>query len=51
MITRKELAKQLNLTERTIDRYREKGMPFHAFPTGTIRFKLEEVMDWLKGNE
>lgn len=50
MLTKKELAKLLNVTERTIDRYREKGMPFIKLPTGTIRFELEKVNKWMEGN-
>ena len=44
-----ELAKLLNVTERTIDRYREKGMPCTVLPTGTVRFNLEDVNKWIKG--
>ena len=47
MLTKKELAKELSVTERTIDRYREIGMPCYTLPTGTIRFKLDDVMAWI----
>jgi len=49
MLTRKQLAEYMQVSERTIDRYREQGMPFHKLPTGSIRFKLEEVEKWMKG--
>lgn len=51
MLSRKDLAKVLNVTERTIDRYRKDGMPCYTLPTGTIRFKLDEVMAWLEKEE
>ena len=49
MLSKKDLSKLLKVTERTINRYMEKGMPFIKLPTGTIRFTEEEVMKWLKG--
>jgi len=49
MLTKKELAELLNVTERTINRYMEKGIPFIKLPTGTVRFEEDEVMKWLKG--
>lgn len=48
MLTKKELGKKLNVSQRTIDRYRDKGMPCITMPGGTIRFELKEVMKWLK---
>ncbi len=50
MITRRELAEKLNVSERTIDRYREKGMP-HIKLESLVRFDEEEVMNWLKGGK
>ena len=47
MLTRKDLSKKLNLSERTIDRYRKKGLPFFEFE-GAIRFDEQQVKDWLK---
>lgn len=48
MIDKKKVAKMLGVSERTIDRYRAKGMPCYTLPGGTLRFKTEEVMEWLK---
>lgn len=48
MYTRKQIADYLNVSERTIDRYRDMGMPHYKLPTGSIRFKLDEVEEWLK---
>jgi len=48
MIDKKQLANELGVTPRTIDRYRKKGMPCINMPTGTIRFELSEVLKWLK---
>jgi len=49
MISKKELAKVLNVTERTVDRYRKQGMPCKVLPTGTVRFDLNEVNKWIEG--
>lgn len=50
MLNRKELAKVLNVSVRTIDRYRQQGMPYYkANWRGVIGFKLKEVKEWLKG--
>lgn len=49
MLTRKELAIKLNVSERTIDRYRKDGMPFIQI-NKTIRFEEEKVMEWVKGD-
>lgn len=47
MLTRKELAKLLQVSQRTIDRYVEKGMPCIK-KIKAVRFELDEVMKWLK---
>ena len=49
MMTKKELAEYLKVTTMTIDRYMAKGMPFIKLPTGTVRYELDAVMDWVKG--
>lgn len=50
MLTRKELAKILNTSVRTIDRYRQQGMPYYKCQwRGVIGFKLKEVKEWLRG--
>ncbi len=49
MLSKKQLAELLNVTERTIDRYRVKGMPCTILPTGTVRFDLEKVNKWIEG--
>ena len=50
MLTRKELAKLLNVHDRTIDNYIKKGMPFIKV-VKAVRFEEAEVMKWLKENE
>lgn len=50
ILTKQQLAELLQVTERTIDRLREEGMPF--FKVGkVIRFEREEVLKWLKDND
>lgn len=46
LITTKELAKHLGVTEMTILRWRKKGMPFKKIGPYMVRFDLDEVMDW-----
>ncbi len=49
MLSKKEVAGLLNVTERSVDRYRKQGMPCVVLPTGTVRFDEAKVMEWLKG--
>jgi len=50
ILTKKELAKLLKVTVRTIDRLRGEGMP--SFKVGNqVRFDKEDVKDWLKKNK
>ena len=48
MLTRKELAIILKVTERTVDRYVKLGMPVIK-KSGAVRFELDIVMNWLRG--
>jgi excisionase family DNA binding protein len=45
-ITTKDLCQYLKVTKTTIERWRDKGLPFTRVGRG-IRFKLDEVMLWL----
>ena len=49
METRKELALELKVSERTLDRYREQGMPFIQV-SKAVRFEKDEVIKWLREN-
>lgn len=51
MLKKKELASHLKVTTMTIDRHMKNGLPYVKFPNGTVRFELNEVMEWLKGNK
>lgn len=51
MMTKKELAEFLKVATMTIDRYMSKGMPFVKLPTGTVRFEIDAVMEWVKGSQ
>lgn len=47
VLTKEEISKLLKVTERTIDKMRDKGMPY--FKVGTnIRFRKEKVLKWLE---
>jgi excisionase family DNA binding protein len=47
MLTRKELAEQLKVTTRTVDRQTKNGMPHIRFGK-SVRFELNDVMIWIK---
>lgn len=47
MLTRKELAEQLKVTTRTVDRQTKNGMPHIRFGK-SVRFELNDVMTWIK---
>lgn len=46
-ISKKELAKKLELTIGSINNYMKKGMPYHKLDY-IVRFKLSEVEIWLE---
>ena len=49
-VTDEELANILKVSTRTIDRYRDQGMPYYRCNwRGLIGFELEEVKAWLRG--
>ena len=48
ILTKKELSKLLQVTERTIDMLRKQGLPWF-YVAADIRFDKDEVLIWLKG--
>lgn len=50
MLTRKELSELLKVSKRTIDRYVKMGMP-SIKASKAVRFEIDEVMKWLKGDK
>lgn len=47
LLTRKELANELKVTERTVDLWRmHKGLPFIKMGS-LVRFEKDKVMEWL----
>ena len=47
MLTRRELAKELKCSERTVDNWRDEGLP--TIKKGKyVRFELDKVIEWLK---
>ena len=48
LLSRKQLAEVIGVSLRTIDRYRDMGMPFIRLVTGTIRFDKGEVLAWIR---
>lgn len=50
MLTRKELAQELKVHANTVDNMRKRGMPCYE-SNGVVRFDLDEVKEWLKGDK
>jgi excisionase family DNA binding protein len=46
-LTAKELQEKLNISRSTLYRLREKGLPNKKIGYRTIRYDLEEVLEWL----
>ena len=49
MLNKKDIAKEMNVSLITIERWMRKGMPYFKTPTGRVRFILEDVDKWLRG--
>ena len=47
MLTKKELAENLNVSVPTIDRLLKDGVP-RIYIRGSVRFEYDEVVRWLK---
>ena len=47
-ISRKDVAKLFNVTERTIDRWRQQGLNSYIIGGKLVRFKKEDVENWVK---
>lgn len=50
MLNKEQMAEKLGVSKRTLDRYRENGLPDIILPSGSIRFIEEDVMTWLTNN-
>lgn len=48
-LTRRQLARRFQVSERTIDRWTSEGMPGELWGRRTRRFQLPRVEAWLKG--
>lgn len=51
MLTKIELAEHLKVSKRTIERAMDNGMPYYKLNDHTVRFELEEVKSWMKGEK
>lgn len=47
LLTKAELAQRLRVTGRTIDRYREEGLPTIPLSSRALRFDWDKVLAWL----
>jgi GrpB-like predicted nucleotidyltransferase (UPF0157 family) len=46
LVTRRELAEEMRVGSRTVDRLIADGMPHVRFSPGTVRFRLNQCMTW-----
>jgi len=52
LVTRRQLAAYLNVSEDSIDRWRQlAGLPFLRLPGRCIRFRLADIERWLAERE
>ncbi len=51
LITSRELSETLQVTEMTLWRWREQGMPCRRLGSRTIRYELDKVMNWLENGK
>ena len=49
LFNKKELCNYLNISRATLDRWRDKGLPFIKIDK-TIRFNKDEAMEWVIKN-
>ena len=49
-LSKREVAKYLNVSEQTVDRLRKDGLPF-IMVRGQVRFDREVTDDWFKKNK
>ncbi len=49
-VSKEEMAKILDCSEKTIDRLRKQGMPAYNW-AGKIKFVKSEVLEWIKENK
>jgi len=47
VLTKEELAKFLKVTERTVDRMRDEGMPYFKIGS-SVRFRKEKILQWFE---
>ena len=48
-VTKARIAEYFQVSGRTVERWKQRGMPFHRLG-GTVRFRISEVESWwLKG--
>jgi predicted DNA-binding transcriptional regulator AlpA len=48
LLSKKEMAESINISEKTLDRMRKEGLPWYDL--GKILFDKDEVIEWIKNN-
>lgn len=47
-LTKSDVATMLDITIPTVDRYMKKGLPYYKLNGYLVRFKEEEVREWIE---
>lgn len=50
-LNKKEVAEKIGVSVPTVERYMRKGMPYYKVNGFLVRFKLDEVMNWIEKGE
>lgn len=50
-LDKKQIAQELGVSLITIQRWMRKGMPYYKVNGYLVRFKLDEVMQWIEKGE
>jgi hypothetical protein len=48
LVTAKTLGEKLSISKRTVCRWKNLGMPYIQISYKTVRYDLDEVMEWIK---
>jgi predicted DNA-binding transcriptional regulator AlpA len=51
LLSKKQLAERLGISEQTVDRYRKRGMPWKRLGVKLVRFEVGAVNAWLQERE
>lgn len=51
LLTQKQLSEELQVSEVSLWKYRQQGMPYKALGARLLRYDLSDVLEWLQSQE